>query len=63
MNIKEYLKKSSIYNVLSTESIISEDFREKLSKISKIIIAVLIFILLFLYFTKNNPRYFELKIL
>ncbi len=61
MNIKEYLKKSSIYNVLSTESIISEDFREKLSKISKIIIAVLIFILLFLYFTKNNPRYFELK--
>jgi len=61
MNINDFLKKSSIYNVLATESLISEDFRNKLSKISKIIIVVLVFALLFFYFTKNSIRFIRLK--
>jgi len=62
MNIRNYLKQSSIYNVLATESVISQDFRNKLSKISKAIIIILIFVLLFLYFTKNSSKYSDFKI-
>ena len=61
MNIKDFLKQSSLYNVLASESIISEDFREKLAKISKIIISIFVFVLLFLYFTKDFPRFASYK--
>jgi len=61
MLIKDFLKKSSIYNVLSTESLISKEFREKLSKLSKTIITILLLVLLFLYFTKNSSKYSGLK--
>jgi len=61
MNINDYLKQSPIYNVLATESLVSEDFRNKLSKISKTIIILLIFVLLFFYFTKNHPRFINFK--
>ncbi len=62
MNITDFLKQSSIYNVLATEAIVSEDFRLQLSKISKIIISVLVFVLLFIYFTKSHPRFVEFKV-
>ncbi len=61
MNIRDYLKQSSIYNVLATESVISKDFRDKLGKISQIIIFVLIFALLFFYFTKNSTKFIKFK--
>ena len=61
MYIKDFLKKSSIYNVLATESLISEDFRNKLAKVSKTIIVILIFVLLLFYFTKNSIRYSNFK--
>ena len=61
MNIDNYLTQSSIYNVLATESIVSEDFRKDLSKISKIIITILIFVLLFFYFSKDNPNFIKYK--
>ncbi len=61
MNIKDFLKQSSLYNVLASESIISEDFREKLAKISKIIISIFVFVLLFFYFTKDFPRFASYK--
>jgi len=61
MSINNYLKQSSIYNVLATESVVSEDFRSKLSGISKIIIVVLIFVLLFFYFTKNSTGFVKFR--
>ncbi|MFH1455252.1 MAG: AAA family ATPase [bacterium] len=61
MTIDKYLKQSSIYNVLATESLISEDFRNKLSRISKVIIMVLMFVLLFFYFTKKSVRFTTFK--
>ena len=54
MNINDYLKQSSIYNVLASEALVSTDFRNKLAKISKIIISVLVFILLFFYLMNLN---------
>lgn len=62
MPIKDFLKKGSIYNVIVSESIMSEDFRDKLSKASKAIITVLIFVLLFFYFTKNSLNFTGFKI-
>jgi ATP-dependent Clp protease ATP-binding subunit ClpC len=61
MHINDYLKKSSLYNVIATESLLSEDFREKLTKISQVIITTLIFVLLFFYFTKDHPNFIKLK--
>lgn len=61
MKINDYLKKSSLYNVIATESLMSEDFRHKLSRISQAIIAILIFVLLFFYFTKDHPRFIKFK--
>jgi hypothetical protein len=58
MNIKNYLKQSSIYNVIEVESIISENARERISKISKKIIYIVVFLLFILYFFvsgKNLP--------
>ena len=61
MNINKFLKQSSMYNVLASESIISEDFRNKLSKISKVIIVILVLVLLFFYFTPNPTRFVKIK--
>ena len=61
MNINNYLKQSSIYNVLATESIISEGFRSKLSKFSKILIAILVLILFLFYFPVFSKRLVNLK--
>src|ERR1035437_1809574 len=57
MNIINYLKQSSIYNVLSVESLYSAEFRKKLAFISKIIIFAVAFAILFLYFTKNSVKF------
>ena len=43
------------------ESIISEDFRNKLSKISKIIITILVLTLLFFYFSENSVKFVGIK--
>ena len=61
MQINEYLKKSSLYNVIATESLMSEDFRHELSRISQAIITTLIFILFFFYFTKDHPNFVGFK--
>lgn len=61
MTIYNYLKQSSLYNVLATESLISEGFRNKLSKISKVIIVILLFVLILFYFTKNSIRFADFK--
>ncbi len=61
MNIYDYLKQSSIYNVLATESLISEDFRKRLSKISEIIIITLVCVLIFFYFAKDHQVFIKLK--
>ena len=61
MSINNFLKKSSLYNVLTAESLVSEEFRDKLAKISKLIIYILVFVLLFLYFTKNSARFDSFK--
>lgn len=61
MKIKDFLKQSSIYNVLANEAIVSGDFRDQLSKISKTIIGILIFVLLFFYFSKDHPRFIEYR--
>ena len=61
MSLNDFLKKSSIYNVLAIESVISEKFRKKLSQISQIIILILLLTILFFYFTKDHPRLIEFK--
>ncbi|MFA6341168.1 MAG: hypothetical protein WCX27_02975, partial [Candidatus Paceibacterota bacterium] len=55
--IRDYLKQSSIYNVLSIESLISEEFRNKLSRISKYIVYILVIVLLVSYFAGDNPNF------
>jgi ATP-dependent Clp protease ATP-binding subunit ClpC len=57
MTIKKFLKQSSLYNVLSVESLYSKKLREKLSAFSKIIIFIVIFSILFIYFTKHTDSY------
>ncbi len=61
MNIREYLKQSSIYNVLATESLVSENFRNKLSKISKVILSILVLILILFYFTQHSIKFTNFK--
>lgn len=61
MDIINFLNKSSLYNVLSAESLMSEDFRKGLSKVSKVMIFTLIFVLLFFYFTKSSDRFGNFK--
>lgn len=61
MHINDYLKKSSLYNVVATESFMSEDFRHKLSRISQAIISIVVLVLLFTYFTKDHPRFAKYK--
>lgn len=62
MLINTFLKKGSIYNVIASEAMMSRDFRDKLSKISKTLVTILIFVLLFLYFTKNSLSFTSFKI-
>jgi hypothetical protein len=57
MNIEKFLKKSSIFDVLAVESLFSNDFRNKLSLISKIIIFVVGITLLFSYATQNSQDF------
>lgn len=57
MNIKKFIKQSPLYNVLAAEQLISEGFRNKLSKFSKALIVILVFVLLFIYFTKKSIRF------
>jgi len=47
--------------VLATESFVSEDFRNKLSRISKMVIIILVFVLLLFYFTKNSVKFSGFK--
>jgi ATP-dependent Clp protease ATP-binding subunit ClpC len=57
MNIKKFLKQSSLYDVLSVESLYSEEFREKISKITKIIILIVGVAILIIYATKHSDSY------
>ena len=59
--IKKFLEKSSIYNVLATESFFSEEFRTKISIISKIIIFTSGFAVIFFYATQDNPDFVRLQ--
>jgi len=61
MDINKFLKQSSLYDVLSVESLYSEDFRKKLSLISKIIIFAVGFAILFFYATQNSQKYIGYK--
>ena len=54
-NIKTFLKQSPIYNVLSTESLISEKSRDRIEKITSwIIIAVLVLFIYSLFSTSST---------
>ncbi len=57
MTITQFLKQSSIYNVLAVESLYSEKFRKNLSFISKIIIFIVGIAILLIYFTKHSDSY------
>lgn len=61
MDIINFLNKSSLYNVLRAESLMNEDFRKTLSRVSKVMIFTLIFVLLFFYFTKNSDNFSNFK--
>ncbi len=58
---KYFLKQSSIYNNLEVESIISEDFRDNLSLVSKKIIYLVVVLLLILYFFDFSGKFIDLK--
>ncbi len=61
MRINDYLKQSSIYNVIEVESIISEGAREKISKTSKKITWVIVSILLILYFINFSGEFLSVE--
>src|ERR1035437_2068307 len=54
MTIKKFLKQSPLYDVLAVESLYSKEFRKFFAFISKIIIFVVGFAILFLYLTKHS---------
>ena len=61
MDIKNYLKQSSLYNVISIESIFSKRSRKKITKISNIIFFS-ITLLLIIYVTMiDSPKFSEYK--
>ncbi len=60
-NITEYIKRSSLFNVLSTESIFSEDFDRKLSKLSEYLLEFLIVILVIYYLVKDTSNFSAYK--
>jgi ATP-dependent Clp protease ATP-binding subunit ClpC len=53
-NIKIFLKQSSIYNVLSTESLISEKSRNRIEKITSWIIIAVLICLIYPLFSKSS---------
>lgn len=61
MNISNFLKQSPLYNVLAVESMVSDDFRKKLSLISKIIISTVLFVFFFYYVTQKSIRFAEFR--
>lgn len=61
MKINDYLKQSSLYNVLSIESLVSKDFREKISKISENIIYIIIFIVIIYFLVKDSSKFIIYK--
>jgi len=61
MNIKNFLKQSSIYNVLAVESFFTDNFRKRISKISKIIVFILIICLLTHYFFNKSEGFATYK--
>ncbi len=54
MTINEFLKLSPLYNCLASEAIVGVIFRERIEKITKVIIWIAIFLLLFVYFFQFN---------
>jgi ATP-dependent Clp protease ATP-binding subunit ClpC len=61
MDISKFLKQSSLYNVLAVESLFGEDFRKRLSLISKLIILTVFIAFLFYYATKNFVRFSDYR--
>ena len=61
MNIKNYLKQSSLYNVLSVESIFSEKSRERILKISNTIFFSIVFILIIYILIKDTSKFASYK--
>ncbi|MDD4803861.1 MAG: AAA family ATPase [Candidatus Pacebacteria bacterium] len=54
MKINDYLKQSSLNNILSVESVVSNNFRNKISKLSKNIIYIILFVFIFYFLFKNS---------
>jgi len=57
MEIRDYLKQSSLYNVLAEESLFSERARTRIIKISNTIIICIFFILIVLFFIESSAKF------
>ena len=57
MKINDYLKQSSIYNVLTVESVVSEEFRKKISRLSENVIYIILFIIIIYFLIKDTEKF------
>ncbi|MFA5934324.1 MAG: AAA family ATPase [Candidatus Paceibacterota bacterium] len=61
MKINDYLKQSSLHNVLTVESIVSENFRNKISKFSENMIYIIIFVIIIYFLIKDTEKFIIYK--
>ena len=57
MKINDYLKQSSLNNILTVESVVSENFRNKISKLSENVIYIVLFAIIIYFLIKNTEKF------
>jgi ATP-dependent Clp protease ATP-binding subunit ClpC len=61
MKINDFLKQSHLDNVIKIESVVSEDFRKKISKLSEGIIYSIFFIIILFFLIRNSDKFTNYK--
>lgn len=61
MKINDFLKQSHLDNVIKIESLVSEDFRKRLSRLSEGIVYSIIFIIIIFFLIKDSEKFLTYK--